>query len=129
MRADIEEFFDQIDWALLDARLRETLPRADASLVALLSGLVRSPLVLNGVPLPRVAGLLQGSPLSPLLANLYLDGFDEEMNRRGLCHVRFADDLLVLCHSEAAAQAAATTLGELLAALGLRLNHALSTPV
>ncbi len=124
LRADIEEFFDQIDWALLAGKISRLLPRADALLAALLAAVVRSPLTVNGVPVTRQRGLLQGSPLSPLLANLFLDGFDEEMERRGLCHVRFADDLLVLCRTEEESKAALATLHALLAPLGLRLNEA-----
>jgi len=123
LRADIEEFFDQIDWSLLAAKIESVLPRADAPLAALLSVLVRMPLTINGVAHPRERGLIQGSPLSPLLSNLFLDGFDEEMERRGLCFVRFADDLLVMCRTEAEAQIALGTLHELLAPLGLRLNE------
>lgn len=124
LKADIEQFFDQIDWTILEERLQTTLPLADAPLVRLLVTLMRTPLVLNGEPLARTAGLPQGSPLSPLLSNVYLDGFDEEMERRGLCHVRFADDLLVLCTSETEAREAQTVLAELLAPLRLRLNPA-----
>ena len=49
---------------------------------------------------PRKIGIIQGSPLSPLLANIYLHPFDKAMNRAGIRMVRYADDLLLLCRSE-----------------------------
>ena len=42
--------------------------------------------------------------ISPLIANLYLDAFDQEMKRRGHRIVRYADDILILCGSDAAAR-------------------------
>ena len=48
----------------------------------------------------------QGSPLSPLLANLYLDRFDETLTDRGYKLIRFADDFVILCKSRPKAEAA-----------------------
>jgi RNA-directed DNA polymerase len=41
---------------------------------------------------PTEAGTPQGGPLSPLLANLLLDDLDKELERRGHCFCRYADD-------------------------------------
>ncbi len=49
-------------------------------------------------------GTLQGGPLSPLLANIYLDKLDKEIERRGLKHVRYADDCNIYVSSQRAAQ-------------------------
>ena len=48
----------------------------------------------------RGRGLPQGSPVSPLLANLYLDTFDEELLDQGFRLVRFADDFVVLAKDD-----------------------------
>ncbi|RKU34943.1 hypothetical protein C6496_18675 [Candidatus Poribacteria bacterium] len=53
---------------------------------------------------PRKIGIIQGSPLSPLLANIYLHPFDKAMTRSGIRLVRYADDLLLLCRSEGRAR-------------------------
>ena len=45
-------------------------------------------------------GLMQGGPLSPLLANIYLDELDKELERRGHRFARYADDLVILCKSK-----------------------------
>ncbi len=124
LESDIETFFDSVDWDRLAARLDAVLPRADVRTRAALHALLRTPVRLNRRPVQRTRGLLQGSPLSPLLANLHLDPFDEEMTRRGYCLVRYADDFLVLTRSEAEAAAARDAAREILAGLHLTLQDA-----
>ena len=51
-------------------------------------------------------GILQGSPISPVLANLYLTEFDEKIMRSGSNLVRYCDDFVILCRTEAEARAA-----------------------
>ena len=71
---------------------------------------------------PRKIGILQGSPLSPLLANIYLHPFDKAMTRAGIRLVRYADDLLLLCRSENRARYALEHAEKRLATLKLALN-------
>ena len=71
---------------------------------------------------PRKIGIIQGSPLSPLLANLYLHAFDKAMTRAGIRMVRYADDFLLLCRSEGRAQQALHHAQKRLATLKLQLN-------
>src|SRR6478752_6649997 len=64
-----------------------------------------------------------GGVISPLLANVYLHVLDTELATRGVGElVRYADDGVVLCRSAARAEHALAALGEILAALGLRLH-------
>ena len=71
---------------------------------------------------PRKIGVIQGSPLSPLLANIYLHSFDKAMTRAGIRLVRYADDLLLLCRSEGRARHALRHAQKRLAILGLQFN-------
>lgn len=71
---------------------------------------------------PRKMGVIQGSPLSPLLANIYLHPFDKAMTRAGIRIVRYADDLLLLCRSENRARHALEHAQKRLATLKLALN-------
>lgn len=71
---------------------------------------------------PRKIGIVQGSPLSPLLANIYLHPFDKAMTRAGIRMVRYADDLLLLCRSESRARHAHQYAQKRLAMLKLELN-------
>ena len=52
----------------------------------------------------RKSGCPQGGPLSPLLANIYLNEYDQEMSRRGVPVIRYADDIVVLAKSPRGAQ-------------------------
>ncbi len=71
---------------------------------------------------PRKIGIIQGSPLSPLLANIYLHPFDKAMHRAGIRMIRYADDLLLLCRSEGRAKHALQHAQKQLATLKLELN-------
>lgn len=71
---------------------------------------------------PSPTGALQGSPLSPLLANIYLHPFDVRLTERGHRLLRFADDWVILCASREAAEAAHNEAVRALAQLKLRVN-------
>ena len=71
---------------------------------------------------PRTLGIVQGSPLSPLLANIYLHSFDKAMTRAGIRLVRYADDLILLCRSEDRAKWALGQAQKRLGSLRLELN-------
>jgi CRISPR-associated protein Cas1 len=111
--ADIRRFFECVPHGPLIARLQQSV--ADARIVRLVSQWLAA----SG---PSGRGLAQGSPLSPLLANLYLDHLDEALRGKGVRLVRFADDFVVLCKSEARAQEVLARVTQELAALGLDLN-------
>jgi CRISPR-associated protein Cas1 len=68
------------------------------------------------------SGIAQGSPLSPLLANLYLDPIDKAIHRKRVRLVRFADDFVLLTRTQAGARWARERMEQLLAAKELRLN-------
>lgn len=67
-------------------------------------------------------GLAQGSPLSPLLANLYLDQLDDALEKKGIHFVRFADDFVLLSKSRQAAEHALDHTGDVLGRHGLELK-------
>ena len=58
----------------------------------------------NGVVMETEEGSPQGGNLSPLLANIYLNEFDQEYHKRGVVFVRYADDIVLLAKSERAAK-------------------------
>ena len=58
----------------------------------------------NGVVMETEEGSPQGGNLSPLLANVYLNEFDQEYEKRGVAFVRYADDIVLLAKSERAAK-------------------------
>lgn len=114
---DIQRYFERIPHDRLLARLERSVD--DAPLLDLIgTWLEHHSLAGRGLP--------QGSPLSPLLANLYLDDVDEAIMGRGLRLVRFADDFVILCKNEAMAEDALARMAALLAEHGLELNAARS---
>ena len=54
----------------------------------------------NGVVMDTEEGSPQGGNISPLLANIYLNEFDQEYQKRGVAFVRYADDIVLLAKSE-----------------------------
>jgi CRISPR-associated endonuclease Cas1 len=122
VKADIEDFFPSVDLGILKSQLEQCLPAADIKLKSLLFAALDNGYVLNGTNFPRTQGLSQGSPLSPLLANLYLDGFDEHIRSQGIVMIRYADDFLIFAKSAAEASRFLSQTRKLLEQLSLRLN-------
>jgi retron-type reverse transcriptase len=77
----------------------------DKRMLQLIGRFLRAGIVLpDGCKVSTEEGTPQGGPLSPMLANIYLDKLDKELERRGLKHVRYADDCNIYVSSERAAK-------------------------
>ena len=99
---DLKNFFDQVNHDRLLHLLRQRI--TDQRILGLIGRYLRAPLRhADGRQERRVRGTPQGGPLSPLLANLYLDPLDKELERRGIAFVRYADDIALFVSSERAA--------------------------
>ena len=100
---DLKNFFDQVDHDKLMHLLRGRVE--DKRLRTVIGGYLRAPLQgADGRKTKRWKGTPQGSPLSPLLANIYLDLLDKELERRGLAFVRYADDIAIFASSQRSAE-------------------------
>lgn len=111
--ADIRAFFDQVPHAQLMNELSIWLE--DPRLLRLVADWLKG---FGG----RGRGLAQGSPISPVLSNLYLHPLDRGLERRGYAILRYADDFVVPVMRRADALAARDLAGGLLRERGLRLN-------
>ncbi|WP_339774700.1 CRISPR-associated endonuclease Cas1 [uncultured Thalassospira sp.] len=121
VEADIVRCFERIAHQPLLARLEQGLgPRPGAGPLVDLVGVWLEHAGL-AFQTPGI-GLPQGAPLSPLLANLYLDMFDDALDAKGIAFVRFADDFVLLCRNEAAARQALAHSGAVLGRYGLELQ-------
>jgi len=100
---DLKNFFDQINHdKLMHAVSRKV---RDKRLLKLIGAYLRAPMrAADGSQRARSRGTPQGGPLSPLLANIYLHSLDEELAKRGVAFVRYADDIAIFAASERAAQ-------------------------
>jgi RNA-directed DNA polymerase len=94
---DLEKFFDRVDPDVLMARVARKV--RDRHLLALIGRYLRAGVLVGNVIQATEVGTPQGSPLSPLLANILLDDLDKELEQRGHRFVRYADDLLIVVRS------------------------------
>jgi CRISPR-associated protein Cas1 len=120
-RCDTDDCLDRIPrWEVL-RRLREVIPDTEA--VDLVRRVMDRPVIGERVArADRGLGLRQGSPLSPLLCNLYLDSFDRAMLAAGYRAIRYADDIAVPSPDRGGAERALHVAADELAALRLDLD-------
>lgn len=105
---DIEQFFDRIDHDLLMRDLSYQV--RDKRVLKLVGKYLRAGVLEDGHVTRSAKGTPQGSPLSPILANLYLDRLDKELESRGVAFVRYADDLTLYARSERSAHRIMTNI-------------------
>jgi RNA-directed DNA polymerase len=105
---DITKFFDHVNHDILMHRVGQLI--RDKRVLRLIGKYLRSGIMLEGVVQVSEEGTPQGGPLSPLLANIYLDALDRQLQERGLAFVRYADDCNLYVGSQAAAQRVLTSI-------------------
>ena len=106
---DLKNFFDRVNhdklMSLIGSKVR------DKRLLRLIAEYLRAPLQKpDGSLEKRTQGTPQGGPLSPLLANIYLDPLDKELEKRGLSFVRYADDIAIFVSSQRSAERVKTSV-------------------
>ena len=102
----------------------------DERVIQMIKRYLKSGVMEDGVVVPTVEGSPQGGNLSPLLANIYLNEFDQEFKRRGVPCIRYADDIVLLAKSERASQRLLeSSVKYLEGALNLRVNREKSRTV
>ena len=99
---DLSKYFDTLNHEKLLNLLRKEVK--DERVIQLIKKFLKSGVMDNGVKIATEEGSPQGGPLSPLLANIYLHEFDKEFERRGVPVIRYADDIVLLCKSQRAAE-------------------------
>ncbi|WP_333595544.1 group II intron reverse transcriptase/maturase [Anaerospora hongkongensis] len=99
---DLSKYFDTLNHELLLNILRRNVK--DERVIKWIKRYLRSGVLEDGVVVDTEEGSPQGGNLSPLLANVYLNEFDQEFQKRGVPFVRYADDIVLLAKSERAAK-------------------------
>lgn len=122
---DLEKFFDRVNHDILIDRLQKRI--GDAGVIRLIRAYLNSGIMVDGAVQEREQGTPQGGPLSPLLANVLLDEVDKELERRGHCFVRYADDANVYVRSHRAGERVMALLLKLYGRLRLTVNPTKST--
>lgn len=99
---DLSKYFDTLNHELLLNILRRDVK--DERVIQWIKRYLKSGVMENGVVMETEEGSPQGGNISPLLANVYLNEFDQEYEKRGVAFVRYADDIVLLAKSERTAK-------------------------
>lgn len=122
---DIEKFFDRVNHDMLMARIARRID--DKAVLKLIRRYLQSGAMLNGVCVIGEEGVPQGGPLSPLLANIILDDLDKELEKRGHCFSRYADDCNIYVRKKRSGDRVRASITEFLARkLKLKVNESKS---
>ena len=105
---DITKFFDAVNHDILMGRIATTI--RDKRVLHLIGKFLRRGAMVDGLVEASVEGTPQGGPLSPLLANIYLDVLDRELEKRGHVFCRYADDCNIYVGSQVAADRTLTSI-------------------
>src|SRR6056297_585906 len=119
---DLEKFFDNINHDLLMTKIAKRIK--DKRVLRLIRKYLNSGIMLKGMLVKNEKGAPQGGPLSPLLSNIMLDNLDKELENRGHCFVRYADDVTIYVHSRRAGLRVLKSMGKYLSKeLKLKVNE------
>lgn len=121
--ADIEKFFDNVNqdklMTLIELRI------SDRRILKLIRQWLKSGVLYGNILEISELGTSQGSVISPLLANIYLNTLDRLWEKYGLTHgilVRYADDTVIICKNKKSANHALTLLQYIMGKLDLKLH-------
>jgi RNA-directed DNA polymerase len=122
---DLEKFFDRVNHDKLVGKLAKRIP--DKRLLKLIRAFLNAGVMENGLVSATTEGTPQGGPLSPLLSNIVLDELDRELERRGHCFLRYADDCNIYVRSERAGKRVMESISKLITRkLKLKVNQSKS---
>jgi RNA-directed DNA polymerase len=99
---DLEKFFDRVCHDRLMSRLAQEIQ--DKRVLKLIRRYLTAGILENGLVSTPTEGTPQGGPLSPFLSNVVLDELDKELEKRGHCFVRYADDSNIYVRSQRAGE-------------------------
>ena len=118
--ADLKDFFGSVDHEKLLTLVAQRI--ADGRVLRLIEAMLKAGSYGEGRLFPTERGTPQGGVVSPLLSNILLTPFDQEMRRKGYQLTRYADDWVVTCKSAAEARAAIAAARRILKQLGVELH-------
>jgi group II intron reverse transcriptase/maturase len=118
--ADLRDFFGSVDHDKLMILVNQRI--ADGRVLRLIEQILKAGRYAKGSQYPTESGTPQGGVISPLLSNILLTPFDQEMRRKGYRVTRYADDWVVTCRTEAEARSALRAATRILKALDVTLH-------
>lgn len=120
-KTDIESYTEHIRHDLLLEKFASRFPR-EPQLLGLLKTFLRQKRYHQGQLLIPTLGIPTGSPLTPLLANLYLEDLDHQMFRERMFYIRYGDDILAMDVQEERVRAAAQEISDYIKSRGLSVS-------
>lgn len=118
--ADLKSYFDTIPREPMIQRVEEKV--SDGRVIELIEAYLKQDIMDGMERWTPEQGTPQGAIISPLLSNIYLDRLDHEMAASGYQMVRYADDFVILCRSQAEAEAALEVVRNWTVRAGLTLH-------
>ena len=118
--ADLKDFSGSVDHEKLLTLVAQRV--SDGRVPRLLRSMLTAGSYGQGRLFPTGRGTPQGGVISPLLSNILLTPFDQEMRRKGYQLTRYADDWVITCKSAGEARAAIAAARKVLQALGVELH-------
>lgn len=116
---DIKGYFDNIPHKKLMKVLNKYV--SDGTILDLVWKWLKAGYMEDNIRYEQTSGTMQGGVISPLLANVYLNELDWELEKANLQFVRYADDSIVMCRSKDELEKAKEVVHEVLTRLGLEL--------
>jgi RNA-directed DNA polymerase len=105
---DLEKFFDKVNHSKIIEILSRTIK--DGRVISLIHKYLNAGVLNKGMFERTTEGVAQGSSIGPIVSNVMLNELDKELERRGHRFVRFADDLVIFCKSNKAANRVMTNI-------------------
>lgn len=119
---DLEKFFDRVNQDILMSRIARRVK--DKQVLKLIRAFLNAGMMEEGLVKPTEEGVPQGGPLSPIFSNLLLDELDQELEKRGLRFVRWADDCNIYVASKRAGERVMASITKFLSKkLRLKVNE------
>jgi RNA-directed DNA polymerase len=119
---DLEKFFDRVNHDVMMSRIARRVK--DKQVLKLIRAFLNAGMMEEGLVKPTEEGVPQGGPLSPIFSNLLLDELDQELEKRGLQFVRWADDCNIYVASKRAGERVMVSITKFLSKrLRLKVNE------
>ena len=119
LETDIDDFLPSVDHEKLLGILEKAIPEHDSLITSLISKIIKRSVLDDRLEITPEKGLAVGSPLSQVLANIYLDSFDDAISELDIRYIRYNDDILIFTRSEKDARSAFYWIRDLLREIGL----------
>ena len=90
-KIDIKDYFDTINHEKLLKMMQDV--KIERRVIELINKFIKCKVVYQYSTYTKTQGIIQGSPLSAILSNIYLDSFDKELDKLNIKYIRYCDDI------------------------------------